>query len=129
MSKKEELSKKYSDCLTIETDKETVEKYGLYRAKGLFNFTANDIEESFEVGWETALENQWISVEDEQPDPNEIVLCRLVSNGAIVSGYVCRQAGKWRVATNPDFEFKDTKGYVCDYWMYIPKMKNNGEKL
>lgn len=61
-----------------------------------------------------------MSVEDKQPDANEVVLCHMVSNGAIVSGYVCREAGKWRVATNPDFEFEDYRDYECDYWMPIP---------
>ena len=55
-----------------------------------------------------------------QPDPNEMVLCRMVSNEAIVSGYIYSEGRKWKVATNPDFHFEDYGDYECDYWMPIP---------
>lgn len=72
------------------------------------------------AGWDAALESQWVNVKEKQPGPNELVLCRMVSNEAIVSGYIYSDDRKWRVATLPNFEFADYGGYECDYWMQIP---------
>lgn len=33
-------------------------------------------------------QSPWISVNERLPEPNKLVLCRMVSNGAIVSGYI-----------------------------------------
>lgn len=66
-------------------------------------------------------QSPWISVKDRLPEENELVLCRMVSNGAIVSGYISHtSSGKPRVATLPDFEFEDYCDYECDLWMPIP---------
>lgn len=55
------------------------------------------------------------------PEPNKLVLCRMVSNGAIVSGYIVVSSGRSPyVATDGGFEFEDWNGYECDMWMYIP---------
>ena len=63
----------------------------------------------------------WISVKERLPEPNKLVLCRMVSNGAIVSGYIVVSSGKSPyVATDGGFEFEDWNGYECDMWMYIP---------
>lgn len=53
-----------------------------------------------------------------------MVLCRMVSNGAIVSGYIVVEAGKPpRVATSGNFEFEDYGDYECDMWMPIPDLE------
>ena len=44
----------------------------------------------------------------------------MVSNGAIVSGYIYVESGEPRVATNADFEFEDYGNYEPDIWMPIP---------
>lgn len=64
------------------------------------------------------------NVKERQPDPNEEVICRMVSNGAFVSGYIFQEDGKYKVATSPDFHFEDYGDYECDYW--FPKPKLNG---
>lgn len=64
------------------------------------------------------------NVKERQPDPNEEVICRMVSNGAFVSGYIYQEDGIYKVATSPDFHFEDYGGYECDYW--FPKPKLNG---
>lgn len=74
----------------------------------------------YEAGWDEALKSQWVNVKERQPEPNELVLCRMVSNGAIVSGYIYLQDDKYRVATSPNFEFEDYGYYECDCWMPIP---------
>lgn len=76
------------------------------------------------AGWDEALKSQWVNVKEQQPAANELVLCRMVSNEAIVSGYIYSEGGKWRVATLPNFEFEDYGGYECDYWMPIPSFED-----
>lgn len=55
------------------------------------------------------------------PEPNKLVLYRMVSNGAIVSGYIVVSPGRSPyVATDGGFEFEDWNDYECDMWMPIP---------
>lgn len=51
--------------------------------------TDEDFESLFIAGadWQ-AKQSPWISVEERLPEQNKLVLCRMVSNGAIVSGYI-----------------------------------------
>ena len=66
-------------------------------------------------------QSPWINVKERLPEPNKLVLCRMVSNGAIVSGYIVVSSGRSPyVATDGGFEFEDWNGYECDMWMYIP---------
>ena len=62
------------------------------------------------------------NVKERQPDPNEEVICRMVSNGAFVSGYIYQEDGKYKVATSPDFHFEDYGDYECDQWFPKPKL-------
>ena len=50
--------------------------------------------ESFISGaeWQSK-QSPWISVKERLPEPNKLVLCRMVSNGAIVSGYIVVSSG------------------------------------
>ena len=66
-------------------------------------------------------QSPWISVKERLPEPNKLVLCRMVSNGAIVSGYIVVSSGRSPyVATDGGFEFEDWNDYKCDMWMPIP---------
>lgn len=78
---------------------------------------------SFIVGANFALTHQWRSVEDELPG-DEKVLCRMKSNGAIVSGFIIKskRTGRLEVASAPDLYFKDHEGYEPTHWMPIPKL-------
>ena len=81
-----------------------------------------DSMEDFQCGaeWQSK-QSPWISVKERLPEPNKLVLCRMVSNGAIVSGYIIVSSGRSPyVATDGGFEFEDWNGYECDMWMYIP---------
>jgi hypothetical protein len=78
---------------------------------------------AFEAGaeWQKK-QSPWTLVKDKLPDESELVLCRMVSNEAIVSGFIfISPDGLPCVATLPNFEFDDYSGYVCDMWMPIPK--------
>ena len=79
----------------------------------------------FKAGAEwQAKQSSWINVKERLPKENEMVLCRMVSNGAIVSGYIVVEAGKPpRVATSGNFEFEDYGDYECDMWMPIPDLE------
>lgn len=73
-----------------------------------------------------AKQSSWISVKERLPKENEMVLCRMVSNGAIVSGYIVVEAGKPpRVATSGNFEFEDYGDYECDMWSLYPTLGNS----
>jgi hypothetical protein len=66
-------------------------------------------------------QSPWISVKERLPEQNKLVLCRMVSNGAIVSGYIVVSSGRSPyVATDGGFEFEDWNDYECDMWMPIP---------
>lgn len=81
-----------------------------------------DSMEDFQCGaeWQSK-QSPWISVKERLPEPNKLVLCRMVSNGAIVSGYIVVSSGRSPyVATDGGFEFEDWNGYECDMWMSIP---------
>jgi hypothetical protein len=77
---------------------------------------------AFKAGaeWQSK-QSPWISVKERLPEPNKLVLCRMVSNGAIVSGYIVVSSGRSPyVATDGGFEFEDWNDYECDMWMPIP---------
>ena len=81
-----------------------------------------DSMENFQCGaeWQSK-QSPWISVKERLPEPNKLVLCRMVSNGAIVSGYIVVSSGRSPyVATDGGFEFEDWNDYECDMWMPIP---------
>ena len=81
-----------------------------------------DSMDDFQCGaeWQSK-QSPWISVKERLPEPNKLVLCRMVSNGAIVSGYIVVSSGRSPyVATDGGFEFEDWNGYECDMWMPIP---------
>lgn len=83
---------------------------------------ADEFKEGFIAGaeWQSK-RSLWISVEERLPEEDELVLCRMVSNGAIVSGFINPISGcQPQVSTLPDFLFEDYSDYVCDMWMPIP---------
>ena len=89
---------------------------------GFINGVHKQSYESFISGaqWQSK-QSPWISVKERLPEPNKLVLCRMVSNGAIVSGYIVVSPGRSPyVATDGGFEFEDWNDYECDMWMPIP---------
>lgn len=66
-------------------------------------------------------QSPWISVKERLPCADELVLCQMGSNYAIVSGYIfINEAGNPQVATDPSFEFEDYNDYKPVKWMPIP---------
>lgn len=74
--------------------------------------------------------SQWISVDERLPNEDKEVLCRMKSNGAVVSGFIFKnEKGIPQVATSPDFHFEDYGGYEPTHWMPIPSLSDtNTEK-
>ena len=106
------------------TSAETLTTYGTHTSLDDFTYLSHDeiAESAFIKGadWQSK-QSPWISVEERLPKGNELVLCRMVSNGAIVSGFINTIPGcQPQVSTSPDFEFEDYSDYVCDMWMPIP---------
>nr|DAT15442.1 MAG TPA: Protein of unknown function (DUF551) [Caudoviricetes sp.] len=110
--------------------KQTLEEAAIKAAEDCYEMPYNEnllhmllIKQAFELGAEwQAKQSPWISVKERLPDESEFVLCRMVSNEAIVGGYIfVSPDGLPCVATLPNFEFDDYGGYVCDMWMPIPK--------
>ena len=70
---------------------------------------------------EWALSNQWINVAERLPSKDELVLCEMKSNGAIVSGYIfVNDKGIPQVKTSTSFEFVDYEFYEPIKWMKKP---------
>jgi hypothetical protein len=113
-----------------ENMKQTLEEAAIKAAEDCYEMPYNEnllhmllIKQAFELGaeWQSG-QSPWISVKERLPDESEFVLCRMVSNEAIVGGYIfVSPDGLPCVATLPNFEFDDYGGYVCDMWMPIPK--------
>lgn len=88
-----------------------------------YPFDGTDMTNAFVAGaaWQ-AKQSPWISVEDRLPDENQMVLCQMQSNNAIVSAYIYKnEKGKPQVATSPSFEFEDYQDYEPSRWMPIPE--------
>ena len=92
-----------------------------FKVKNVVDYD-NGLTRGFKAGAEwQAKQSPWISVKERLPEQNELVICRMVSNEAIVSGFIIPMpSGRPRVVTLPDFEFEDYGDYVCDMWTPIP---------
>ena len=110
--------------------KQTLEEASIKVAEDCYEMPYNEnllhmllIKQAFELGAEwQANQSPWISVKERLPSEYEFVICRMVSNEAIVGGYIfVSPDGLPCVATLPNFEFDDYGGYVCDMWMPMPK--------
>lgn len=110
----EEAAKEYAE-LIVKPQEMYLSFEGVYSLK-------EDLFNSFSAGAEwKSRQSPWISVKERLPEQNKLVLCRMVSNGAIVSGYIVVSPGRSPyVATDGGFEFEDWNGYECDMWMPIP---------
>lgn len=81
--------------------KQTVEEVAREAAEDCYECHYDDslemrlVKEAFRQGaeWQSK-QSPWISVKERLPEPNNLVLCRMVSNGAIVSGYIVVSPGR-----------------------------------
>lgn len=74
------------------------------------------------LGAKWALQHQWVEVKERLPDKEELVLCEMKSNRAVVSGYISlNEKGIPQVSTDPSFEFADYAYYEPIRWMKKPE--------
>ena len=57
------------------------------------------------------------------PPFEQKVICRMKSNGEMVSGYVYKKDGVAFVATESGFEFEDYGNYEITHWFPMPGVK------
>lgn len=57
------------------------------------------------------------------PPFEQKVICRMKSNGEMVSGYVYKKDGVAFVATESGFEFEDYGNYEITHWCPMPEVK------
>ena len=70
-----------------------------------------------EIGAATCIGKlRMVPVEEDLPLESMCVLCRMKSNGQIVSGYLFKNNGKVCVATDPNFHFEDDGDYEATHW-------------
>ena len=94
---------------------------GMQYTQNAVNLVFDIFEKAFHSGFELGMSLsrdslQMIPVEERLPLENLRVLCRMKSNGQIVSGYLFKQNGKVCVATDPDFHFEDYEDYEATHW-------------
>lgn len=78
----------------------------VYNEKDIFKAGANFI----------LHQNRWRKVEEELPDPDIAVLCRMKSPNVIVEGFIYKHNGIAKIETQPDFEFEDyANGEVVEW--------------
>lgn len=94
---------------------------GMQYTQSAVNMVFDIFEKAFYSGLELGMSIfrdtlQMIPVEERLPLENLRVLCRMKSNGQIVSGYLFKQDEKVCVATDPDFHFEDYEDYEATHW-------------
>ena len=79
-------------------------------------------QEGFNVGIEVGVKTcsgapiRMIPVEERLPLESMCVLCRMKSNGQIVSGYLYNEGGRVCVVTDSNFHFEDYCDYEATHW-------------
>ena len=105
-------------ALLAEKHKKIAEVY----PKKFMDLMMDVFQEGFNVGIEVGVKTcssaplRMIPVEERLPLESMCVLCRMKSNGQIVSGYLYKKDGKVCVATDPNFHFEDYCDYEATHW-------------
>ena len=104
-------------ALLAEKHKKIAEVY----PKKFMDLMMDVFQEGFNTGIEIGAEVcrgqlRMMPVEERLPLESMCVLCRMKSNGQIVSGYLYKKDGKVCVATDPNFHFEDYGDYEATHW-------------
>lgn len=104
-------------ALLAEKHKKIAEAY----PKKFMDLMMDVFQEGFNTGIEIGTEIcrgelRMMPVEERLPLEGMRVLCRMKSNGQIVSGYLYKKDGKVCVATDPNFHFEDYGDYEATHW-------------
>ena len=105
-------------ALLAEKHKKIAEVY----PKKFMDLMMDVFQEGFNVGIEVGVKTcssappRMIPVEERLPLESMCVLCRMKSNGQIVSGYLYKEGGRVCVATDSNFHFEDYCDYEATHW-------------
>ena len=105
-------------ALLAEKHKKIAEVY----PKKFMDLMMDVFQEGFNVGIEVGGKTcsgaslRMVPVEERLPLESMRVLCRMKSNGQIVSGYLYKEDGRVCVATDSNFHFEDYGDYEATYW-------------
>jgi hypothetical protein len=105
-------------ALLAEKHKKIAEVY----PKKFMDLMMDVFQEGFNVGIEVGVKTcsgaslRMIPVEERLPLEGMRVLCRMKSNGQIVSGYLYKEGGRVCVATDSNFHFEDYCDYEATHW-------------
>lgn len=107
----EEEAENYSERIKKNTSFKSNERIA---ATAGFARGATIISEIILSKWQEA--ERWRKVEEELPDPDTSVLCRMKSPNVIVEGFIYKYNGIAKIETQPDFEFEDyANGEVIEW--------------
>lgn len=116
-------------ALLAEKHKKIAEVY----PKKFMDLMMDVFQEGFNVGFEVGVKTcsgaplRMIPVEERLPLESMCVLCRMKSNGQIVSGYLFKNDGKVCVATDPNFHFEDYGDYEATHWFPLIDVMGKGD--
>ena len=105
-------------ALLAEMHKKIAEVY----PKKFMDLMMDVFQEGFNVGIEVGVKTcsgaplRMIPVEERLPLEGMRVLCRMKSNGQIVSGYLYKEGERVCVATDSNFHFEDYCDYEATHW-------------
>lgn len=121
------------NAIVLDATDKPVEATSLFAPDGKSVFASGNAmflaKDSCRQGTSDALNNQWIPVDEQLPGESEEVLCRMKSNGAVVSGFIfINKKGIPQVATDSCFHFEDYEGYEPTHWMPLPPLNPEKEE-
>lgn len=105
-------------ALLAEKHKKIAEVY----PKKFMDLMMDVFQEGFNIGIEVGVKTcsgaplRMIPVEERLPLESMRVLCRMKSNGQIVSGYLYKEDERVCVATGSNFHFEDYCNYEATHW-------------
>lgn len=111
------MTEKEFKALFAEKQKKIAEVY----PKKFMDLMMDVFQEGFNTGIEIGMEIcrgklRMMPVEERLPLEGMRVLCRMKSNGQIVSGYLYKEDGRVCVATDSNFHFEDYCDYEATHW-------------
>lgn len=122
------MTEQQLNALLTEKHKKIAEVY----PKKFMDLMMDVFQEGFNSGVEVGTEVsrsmlRMIPVEERLPLDGMRVLCRMKSNGQIVSGYLYKNGDKVCVATDTSFHFEDYCDYEATHWFPLGNVMGEEE--
>lgn len=122
------MTEKELKALLAEKHKKIAEVYPKKFMDLMMDVFQEGFNSGFEVGTEVSRSMlRMIPVEERLPLDGMRVLCRMKSNGQIVSGYLYKNGDKVCVATDTGFHFEDYCDYEATHWFPLGNVMGEEE--